>query len=196
MAVRIADDGEILLARRHVFGAYWRNEAATEEAIDADGWFHTGDIGALDDDGYLTITGRKKELIVTSGGKNVAPAVLEDRLRAHSLVSQCMVVGDQQPYIGCLVTIDQDALRPGRPRTASPRRRPSPTCARTPTCGRRSRPRSTRPTRRCPRPSRSGGSGSCRQDFTEAGGELTPSLKLKRSVVMKEYAGEVAAIYA
>ena len=77
-----------------------------------DGWFHTGDIGNIDDDGYVTITGRKKELIVTAGGKNVAPAVLEDRLRAHPLVSQCMVVGDQQPFIACLVTIDPEALGP------------------------------------------------------------------------------------
>jgi long-chain acyl-CoA synthetase len=108
--VRIASDGEILLKGGNVFGGYFKNEAASKEAIEADGWFHTGDIGQLDDEGYLTITGRKKELIVTAGGKNVAPAVLEDRLRAHALISQCMVVGDQKPFIAALVTIDEEAF--------------------------------------------------------------------------------------
>ena len=103
--------------------------------IDADGWFHTGDLGELDDDGYLTITGRKKELIVTAGGKNVAPAVLEDRIRAHPLVSQCLVVGDRQPFIAALVTIDEEALPAWKrePRQAG-RRHAWPTCATTPSC--------------------------------------------------------------
>ncbi len=94
--IRIADDGEILIGGPIVFRGYWRNEAATAEALDSDGWLHTGDIGALDDEGFLSVTGRKKELIVTAGGKNVAPAVLEDRLRAHPLISQTMVVGDNR----------------------------------------------------------------------------------------------------
>ena len=96
-AVRIADDGELLVKGDQVFTGYWHNPEATAEALSADGWFHTGDLGELDDDGFVRITGRKKEIIVTAGGKNVAPAVLEDRLRAHPLVSQCMVVGDGQP---------------------------------------------------------------------------------------------------
>ncbi|MCW2543384.1 MAG: putative long-chain fatty acid ligase, partial [Frankiales bacterium] len=111
VTVRIAEDGEILMAGLHIYQGYWHNDQATGESI-VDGWFHTGDIGVIDDDGYVTITGRKKELIVTAGGKNVAPAVLEDRLRAHPLVSQCMVVGDQQPFIACLITIDAEALVP------------------------------------------------------------------------------------
>jgi long-chain acyl-CoA synthetase len=90
---------------------YWQNDAANNEVFDADRWFKTGDLGKLDDEGFLYIVGRKKELIVTAGGKNVAPAVLEDRVRAHPLVSQCMVVGDNQPFIAALVTIDQDALK-------------------------------------------------------------------------------------
>ena len=93
-----------------VMRGYWKNEDATAEAIDADGWFHTGDLGELDDDGFLKITGRKKEILVTAGGKNVAPAVLEDRLRAHRLVSQCIVVGDQRPFIAALITLDEEAL--------------------------------------------------------------------------------------
>ncbi len=107
---RIESDGEILLKGPHVFAGYWNNAGATAEAMTTDGWFRTGDIGELDGDGYLRITGRKKELIVTAGGKNVAPAVLEDRLRANPIISQCVVVGDNKPYIGALITLDQDAL--------------------------------------------------------------------------------------
>jgi long-chain acyl-CoA synthetase len=90
---------------------YWRNDAATAESMTEDGYFKSGDLGAIDDDGYLFIVGRKKEIIVTSGGKNVAPEVLEDRLRAHPLVSQCMVVGDNKPFIAALITLDPDALK-------------------------------------------------------------------------------------
>jgi long-chain acyl-CoA synthetase len=107
---RIESDGEILLKGPHVFAGYWNNDVATAEAMTSDGWFRTGDIGELDGEGYLRITGRKKELIVTAGGKNVAPAVLEDRLRANPIISQCVVVGDGKPYIGALITLDQDAL--------------------------------------------------------------------------------------
>lgn len=108
--VSIADDGEILLRGHHIFKGYWNNESATREAITDDGWFHSGDVGRLDDDGYLYITGRKKELLVTSAGKNVAPNVLEDRLRSSPIISQCVVVGDARPYISALVTLDQEAL--------------------------------------------------------------------------------------
>ena len=108
--VRIESDGEVLLKGPHVFMGYWNNQAATSEAMTSDGWFRTGDIGELDGDGFLRITGRKKELIVTAGGKNVAPAVLEDRLRANPIISQCVVVGDNKPYIGALITLDQEAL--------------------------------------------------------------------------------------
>lgn len=109
-SVKIADDGEVLLKGHHIFMGYWNNSEATLEAIDHEGWFHSGDLGSIDDDGYLYITGRKKELIVTAAGKNVAPAVLEDRLRSHPIISQCVVVGDAKPYIGALITLDRDAL--------------------------------------------------------------------------------------
>jgi len=109
-AVRIAEDGEIWLRGPHVMAGYHNNLAATAEAIDADGWFHTGDLGALDADGYLSITGRKKEIIVTAGGKNVAPAVLEDRMQAHHLIGESIVVGEARPFIGALVTVDPVAL--------------------------------------------------------------------------------------
>ena len=131
---------------------------------------------------------------MTAGGKNVAPAVLEDRVRAHPLVSQCLVVGDGQPFIAALVTLDPEAVaRLGRGSTASPAA--SPTSSTTPTCAPRSRPRSTTPTRRSPRPSRSASSRSSPDDWTEEGGQLTPSLKLKRNVVMRECRDDVAALY-
>jgi long-chain acyl-CoA synthetase len=110
-SVRIAEDGEVLLRGPIVMDGYWQNQAANDEVFDSERWFKSGDLGKLDEDGFLYIVGRKKELIVTAGGKNVAPAVLEDRLRAHPLVSQCMVVGDNQPFIAALVTLDPDALK-------------------------------------------------------------------------------------
>jgi long-chain acyl-CoA synthetase len=109
--VKIAEDGEILLKGPIVMRGYWQNDAANKEVFTDDGYFRSGDLGALDSEGFLTITGRKKELIVTAGGKNVAPAVLEDRVRAHPLVSQCMVVGDNKPFIAALVTLDADAIK-------------------------------------------------------------------------------------
>ena len=110
-SVKIAEDGEVLLRGPIVMEGYWQNQAANDEVFDSERWFKSGDLGKLDDDGFLYIVGRKKELIVTAGGKNVAPAVLEDRLRAHPLVSQCMVVGDNQPFIAALITVDPDALK-------------------------------------------------------------------------------------
>ncbi|MCE3555770.1 AMP-dependent synthetase/ligase [Pseudonocardia sp. RS11V-5] len=197
-SVRIADDGEILLRGDIVFRGYWQNEKATAEALEG-GWFHSGDIGELDDAGYLRITGRKKELLVTAGGKNVAPAVLEDRLRAHPLVGQCMVVGDGKPFIGALVTIDPEALpawreRHGKAATGDPgsaadlvddpELRGEIAAAVEEANQAVSRAERIRKFRILP------------VDFTEAGGELTPTLKVKRAVVAQQYAAEIAAIYA
>ena len=194
-SVQIAEDGEILLRGPNVFAGYWRNEDATGEVL-ADGWFRTGDLGALDDDGYLYVTGRKKELIVTANGKNVAPAVLEDRLRAHHLIGQCMVVGDRQPFVGALVTIDEEAwpawlAAQGRPADATvaslrddPQLRASVHEAVDDANQAVSRAESIREFRILP------------EGFSVAGGELTPSLKVRRSEVLKRYAEELAAIYA
>ncbi|MEN9325126.1 MAG: hypothetical protein RL414_880 [Actinomycetota bacterium] len=109
--IAIADDGEVLIKGPIVMRGYWQNDEANREVFTEDGFFKSGDLGQLDEEGFLTIVGRKKELIVTSGGKNVAPAVLEDRVRAHPLVSQCVVLGDNQPYIAALVTIDPEAIK-------------------------------------------------------------------------------------
>ncbi|MEZ5185718.1 MAG: AMP-dependent synthetase/ligase [Candidatus Nanopelagicales bacterium] len=194
-AVRIADDGEVLLKGPHVFRGYWNNPQATAEALEPDGWFHTGDIGQLDDEGFLRITGRKKELIVTAGGKNVAPAVLEDRLRAHSLVSQCMVVGDAKPFIACLVTLDEESLpgwlaQKGRPGSTSvadlvtdPQLVAEIQSAVDDANKAVSKAESIRKFKILP------------QDWTEAAGQITPSLKLKRDTVMAEFADEVESLY-
>ncbi|MGC4805709.1 AMP-dependent synthetase/ligase [Micromonospora sp. DT233] len=195
VTVRIADDGEILISGDLIFQGYWHNEAATAEAIEGDGWFRTGDLGHLDEDGYLTITGRKKEIIVTAGGKNVAPAVLEDLVRAHPLVSQCVVVGDRQPFIAALVTIDEEALPKwladhGRPAdtTVADLRDDEALRAEVQTAVDQanqavSQAEAIKVFRVLP------------HDFTEATGELTPSLKVKRQVVQKSYAAEIADIY-
>jgi long-chain acyl-CoA synthetase len=195
VTVRIADDGEILIHGDHVFRGYWNNPDATAEAIDSDGWFATGDLGQLDTDGYLRITGRKKEIIVTAGGKNVAPNVLEDRLRAHPLISQAVVVGDRRPFIGALITIDAEALSAwlssaGKPAEATVESlRDDPDLRGEVKKGVNeanlavSRAEAIREFRILPR------------DFSEATGDLTPSLKVKRNVVLKEYADEIAAIY-
>ncbi len=197
MSVSIADDGEVLLAGPIVFNGYWRNEAATNEALNNAGgkrWFHTGDIGEIDNDGFLKITGRKKELIVTAGGKNVAPAVLEDRVRAHWLISQCLVVGDQQPFIAALITIDPEALpawseKTGKSGLSMDELVDDPDLR-------------TEVQHAIDDANRAVSKAEAikkftilRSDWTEATGQLTPSLKLKRNVVMNECASEIAALY-
>ncbi|MEU8160928.1 AMP-dependent synthetase/ligase [Micromonospora parva] len=195
VTVRIEDDGEILISGELIFQGYWRNETATAETISADGWFRTGDLGQLDSDGYLSITGRKKELIVTAGGKNVAPAVLEDLVRAHPLISQCVVVGDGKPFIAALVTIDEEALPAWLESTGLPRETPVEQLREHEGLRKEiqtaidvanqavSKAEAIKVFRVLP------------QDFTETTGELTPSLKVKRQVVHKTYAAEIADIY-
>jgi long-chain acyl-CoA synthetase len=192
----IADDGEILIRGGIVMRGYWKNEQATAEAIDSDGWFHSGDLGELDDDGFLKITGRKKEIIVTAGGKNVAPAVLEDRIRAHRLVSQCIVVGDQRPFIAALITLDEEALpawleSKGKPadQTAEQLRDDEELVAEIDAAVKEANKAVSQA--EAIKKFRVLGA-----DFTEDNGMLTPSLKLKRSVVMKEFDLEVEGLYA
>ncbi|WP_405986348.1 AMP-dependent synthetase/ligase [Streptomyces sp. NBC_00872] len=192
--IRIADDGEILLHGEHLFTGYWNNPEATAEAL-ADGWFHTGDIGTLDEDGYLTITGRKKEILVTAGGKNVAPAVIEDRIRAHALISECMVVGDGRPFVGALITLDEEFLT----RWAAEHNKPSNSTPAT----LRLDPELLAEVQRAVDEGNSAVSKaeSVRKfrilttQFTEEGGHITPSLKLKRNVVAKDFADDIEALY-
>ncbi|HEX8760483.1 MAG TPA: long-chain fatty acid--CoA ligase [Pseudonocardiaceae bacterium] len=195
VTIKINDDGEVLVKGPGVLRRYWRNEQATREAI-VDGWFHTGDLGELDADGFLRITGRKKEIIVTAAGKNVSPTALEDRIRAHRLISQCMVVGDKQPFIAALITLDAEALpawcadqgKPAGISTADLIEDES-LCAEVQRAvddanKTVSRAETIRKFRILP------------IDFTEAGGQLTPSLKIKRAVIAKEFAAEIEALYA
>ena len=193
-SVKIADDGEVLIRGPIVMQGYWQNEAANSEVFDGDRWFKTGDLGKLDDEGFLYIVGRKKELIVTAGGKNVAPAVLEDRLRAHPLVSQCMVVGDNQPFIAALVTIDQDALKSwvvnnkkdgasmsdlvNDPDLIAVIQTAVDDANKAVSKAESIRKFTILPT-----------------DFTIAGGHLTAKLSVKRHVVAKEFAKEIEALF-
>jgi long-chain acyl-CoA synthetase len=193
--VRIAEDGEILIKGPHVFRGYWHNEKATSEVLGADGWFRTGDLGELDSQGYLTITGRKKEIIVTAGGKNVAPAVLEDRLRANPIVSQCMVVGDQRPFIGCLVTLDAESLPNWLKAHGKPEDTPLAQLVDDPDVVAEIQRAVDDANKAVSKAEAIRKFSILPVDWTEEGGQMTPSLKLKRSVVMKEFGSEVDALY-
>ena len=192
--VKIGDDGEVLIKGEIVMRGYWQNDGANQEAFTQDGFFRSGDLGAIDENGFLSITGRKKELIVTSGGKNVAPAVLEDRVRAHPLISQCLVVGDNKPFIAALITIDPDAIKSwivankkdgatiadltndpdliGVIQTAVDEANKAV-----------SRAESIRKFTILP------------TDFTIAGGQLTAKMSVKRHIVAKEFATEIEALF-
>jgi long-chain acyl-CoA synthetase len=195
VSLRIEEDGEILIKGPNVFAGYWQNKAATAETLDDGGWLHTGDLGELDDEGFLRVTGRKKELIVTAGGKNVAPAVLEDRLRAHPLVSQCLVVGDGRPFIACLVTLDAEALEPWKKQHGKPAGATAADLADDPDLVAEiqgavddanlavSRAESIRRFK------------VLDTDFTEENGYLTPSLKVRRGIVVKDFAAAIEALY-
>ncbi|WP_406352359.1 AMP-dependent synthetase/ligase [Streptomyces sp. NBC_00658] len=193
-AIRIADDGEVLIKGGVVFGAYWNNPAATDAVLRRD-WFATGDLGALDEDGYLTITGRKKDILVTSGGKNVSPAVLEDRLRSRPPVGQCIVVGDNRPYIAALITLDPEAVA----HWLAVRQLP----ADTPLSALTDDPRMRADVQRAVDHANDAVSRaeSIRRftlvagEFTEDNGLLTPSLKVKRHAVTAAYADEIEALY-
>ena len=192
--IKIAPDGEVLIKGAVIMHGYWNNDAATKECMTEDGYFKSGDLGAIDDAGYLSIVGRKKEIIVTSGGKNVAPEVLEDRLRAHPLISQCMVVGDNKPFIAALITLDPDAIKSW----ATSNKKASTSVAELTSDPSLidviqaavdeankvvSRAESIRKFTILP------------QDFTIADGQLTAKLSVKRHVVNQQFAKEIADLF-
>ncbi len=186
VGVRLAEDGEIEVRGINVFKEYWNNPQATAEAFSEGGWFRTGDIGSFDSEGFLTVTGRKKEIIVTAGGKNVAPAALEDPIRANPIIGQVVVVGDQRPFISALITLDPEMLptwlgeqRPLRPRCRWPRPANNPDVRAE--IQRAVDAANTRVSR----------AESIRKftildsEWTEASGHLTPKMSIKRNVIMQ-----------
>jgi long-chain acyl-CoA synthetase len=174
--LRIADDGEVLIRGETVFAGYYKDEAATREVLGEDGWLRSGDIGALDEDGFLTITDRKKDILVTAGGKNVAPQNLENALKASPLISQALVVGDRRPYVAALVTLEEGVSREGaRERIQA---------VVDDVNSEVSRFEQVKRFAILPR------------DFSLDEGEVTPTLKLKRRVVQEHFAAEIEALYA
>src|SRR5699024_5129443 len=194
-SVRIADDGEVQVKGVNVFREYWRNPEATEESFDGS-WFRTGDIGAISDAGYLSITGRKKEIIVTAGGKNVAPAMLEDPIRSNAIGGQVVVVGDQKPFISALITLDPEMLPAWLKTHGESADLTLEQAAHSPAVraeiqktidaanARVSRAESIREFRIVP------------TEWTEASGHLTPKLSIKRAVILKDFASTIEEIYA
>jgi len=192
-SVKIAEDGEVLIKGAIVMRGYWQNDAANKEVFDGE-WFKSGDLGRLDDEGFLYITGRKKELIVTAGGKNVAPAVLEDRLRAHPLVSQCMVVGDNQPFIASLITIDQDMLK-GWIAANNKSGATLATLVSDPDLHAVIQTAVDEANKAVSKAESIRKFTILANDFTIASGELTAKLSLKRHVISEHYAEEIAALF-
>ena len=193
-SIKIAEDGEVLIRGPIVMRGYWQNDAANAEVFDADRWFKTGDLGKLDDDGFLFIVGRKKELIVTAGGKNVAPAVLEDRLRSHPLVSQCVVVGDARPFIAALITIDQDSLK----LWIAANKKEGASMADLAVDSQLLSVIQTAVDEANKAVSKAESIRKFRiltTDFTIAGGQLTAKLSVKRHVIAQEFASEIEALY-
>jgi len=196
VAVRIADDGEVLIHGKTVFPGYWQNEEATAETFTEDGWFRSGDIGELDDEGFLSITGRKKDIIVTAGGKNVAPAVLEDRLRSHLIIGQAMVVGDGRPFVAALITIDEEAFGPWKEQHGKPASATVADLKDDPDLVADvqhavddanlavSRAESIRKFR------------ILDSDFTQEQGQLSAKQGIRRSVLAKEFASDIEALYS
>jgi long-chain acyl-CoA synthetase len=193
--IRIAADGEILIAGDHVLRGYWDPAAGGVVPAAPEGWLATGDIGELDDEGYLTITGRKKEMIITSGGKSVAPAPLENWLRSHPLISQALVLGDDRPFVSALLTLDPDGLthwrnmngkHPVPPELLIGDEELNAVLQRAVDEANKlvSRPESIRRFAVLP------------GDFTEAAGHLTPSMKLRRETILRDFADQVEELYA
>ena len=196
VSVRTADDGEVQIKGVNVFDGYWKNEAATTESFTSDGWFRTGDIGELDDDGYLTITGRQKEIIVTAGGKNVSPNYLEDPIRSNPIVSQVVVAGDQKPFISALITLDSEMIDTWLSNNGVSEKLSLDEATKHPTVvaevqravdaanSRVSRAESVRKFAILP------------TEFTEASGHLTPKMSIKRAEILRDFEAELEALYS
>ena len=195
VGVRLAEDGEVEVRGINVFKEYWRNPEATAATFDGD-WFRTGDLGSFDDEGFLTITGRKKEIIVTAGGKNVAPAALEDPIRANPIVGQVVVVGDKKPFIAALVTLDPEMLPTWLANNGLPADMKLEDAARNETVRAEVQRAIDRANKQVSRAESIRKFTILPTEWTEASGHLTPKLSIKRNVIMEDFADEVEEIYA
>jgi long-chain acyl-CoA synthetase len=195
VGVRLADDGEIEVRGINVFKEYWNNPEATAEAFSEGGWFRTGDIGSFDSEGFLTITGRKKEIIVTAGGKNVAPAALEDPIRANPIIGQVVVVGDQKPFISALITLDSEMLPTWLANNGLPADLSLADAAKNDAVRAEIQRAVDAANARVSRAESIRKFTVLESEWTEASGHLTPKLSIKRNVIMNDFADEISAIY-
>ncbi|MEY9953231.1 long-chain fatty acid--CoA ligase [Leifsonia sp. EB34] len=195
VGVRLVEDGEIEVRGVNVFKEYWKNPEATAAAFD-DGWFRTGDLGSLDEDGYLTITGRKKELIVTAGGKNVSPAVLEDPIRANPLVSQVIVVGDQKPFIAALVTLDTEMLPTWLANNGEDKDMTLAEASVNPAVNAEIQRAIDAANQGVSRAESIRKFVIFATELTEASGHLTPKLSIKRNVILADFADVIDGVYS
>ncbi len=193
--IKIAPDGEIWLRGINIMRGYWRNEAATRDAFEGD-WFRTGDIGELDEDGFLTITGRKKELLVTAGGKNVAPAPIEDPLRAHPLIGQVVVIGDAKPFIGALISLDPEMVPVWCEQNGISEKLTLAEATKHPVIRAEVQKAVDEVNSRFSNAEQIKAFEILDVELTEASGHLTPSLKIKRASVLKDFSLQVDRIYA
>jgi long-chain acyl-CoA synthetase len=189
--IKIADDGEILVKGPNIFQGYYKNEEATTETL-VDGWLHTGDIGEVDPDGYLKITGRKKDIIITAGGKNITPANLEAEIKQHPLISQCVVVGDRQPYLVCVVTLDPEEAQ----KLASEKGLDASTLHQNDEVRASIQAHLDQINQKFARVEQVKKFEILPHDLSQEGGELTPTMKIKRNVVADKYAGEIESLYS
>ncbi len=189
--LRIAEDGEILVKGANIFQGYYKNEEATAETL-VDGWLHTGDIGEIDSDGYLKITGRKKDIIITAGGKNITPANLEAEIKQHPLVSQCVVIGDRRPYLVALVTLDpEEAATYASEHNTDPASLPT-----DPEVRSSIEAHLEKINHKFARVEQVKKIEILPNDLSQEGGELTPTMKVKRNVVADKYAEQIESLYA
>nr|WP_205828855.1 AMP-dependent synthetase/ligase [Microbacterium sp. B19(2022)] len=195
VGVRLADDGEIEVRGINVFKEYWNNPEATAEAFSEGGWFHTGDIGSFDSEGFLTITGRKKEIIVTAGGKNVAPAALEDPIRANPIIGQVVVVGDQRPFISALITLDPEMLPTWLANNGLEAKMSLEDASKNAAVRAEVQRAVDIANAHVSRAESIRKFTILDSEWTEASGHLTPKLSIKRNVIMNDFADEIIAIY-
>jgi long-subunit acyl-CoA synthetase (AMP-forming) len=193
--LEVADDGEVLMRGPHVFKGYYKDEEATRETLDAEGWIHSGDVGEIDADGFLRVTDRKKELLITSGGKNIAPQYLEGKLKQIAAVSQAVAIGDRRPYVVALLTVDPTRVAAEAERFGSPARTPE-EAARCPVFKAQVEKQVEEINKSLARYESIKKIALLPQELSVETGELTPTLKLKRRVILERYQDAIDALYA